>query len=62
MITYLCKTNNGGREVRGWCPTPVIKRKSSLKYIFGQGNHEPTGNRQFLRWNARENVSPALSF
>ena len=27
MITYLCRTNNGGRKVRGWCPTPVMKEE-----------------------------------
>lgn len=27
MITYLCKTNNGGRKVRDECPTPVIRKE-----------------------------------
>ena len=31
MITYLCRTNNGGRKVRDECPTPVRKGKGSLK-------------------------------
>jgi len=31
-LTYLCRTNNGGRKVRNGCPTPVRKGRSSLTF------------------------------
>ena len=33
-LTYLCKTNNGGRKFSDECPTPVRKRRSSLTYYI----------------------------
>jgi hypothetical protein len=59
VLTFVKQT--GVRKCDGGL-TPTQKEKGSLKYIFGQGNHKPTGNRQFLRWNARKNVTPTLSF
>jgi len=33
-LTYLCRTNNGGRKFSDECPTPVKKRRSSLTYYI----------------------------